>query len=161
MKDFFKRMMVFFLRRLLNCVNNYHGGLHLGNKVEIRGNVFMDRPSQIFIADNCFVNQGCEFHVGYGTEHTIELEENVFLGPRVSLICVSHEFGPSDKRAGNNIYKSIKISKGAWIGANTTILQGVTIGKGAVIAAGSVVTKDIPSNQLWGGVVAKYIKDLN
>lgn len=90
----------------------------------------------------------------------ITLEENVFLRPCVSLICVSHEIGPSHKRAGKNIYQSIKISRGAWIGANTTVLPGVTIGEGAVVAAGSVVTKDIPSNQIWGGVIAKYIKDL-
>lgn len=42
-----------------------------------------------------------------------------------------------------------------WIGANTVILQGVKIGHGSVIAAGAVVTKDVPSMEIWGGVPAK------
>lgn len=136
---------------LLDIVINNHIGLHKGSNVEIRRNVFMDDPTRVFIGDNCFINRGCEFHLGYGKEQTITLEDNVFLGPRVSLICVSHEIGSSSKRAGKNTYQSIRISKGVWIGANTTILPGVTIGEGSVVAAGSVVTKDIPSSQLWGG----------
>ena len=39
------------------------------------------------------------------------------------------------------------------------VLQGVKIGDGAVVAAGAVVTKDIPANEVWGGVPAKKIKD--
>lgn len=146
---------------VLDNIINSHIGLHKGKNVEIRRNVFMDNPSQVYINDNCFVNNGCEFHLGVGKAHTITLEDNVYLGPNVSLICVSHNIGSSNQRAGANTYMSIKISKGAWIGANTTILPGVTIGKGAIVAAGSVVNRDIPSNQLWGGGIAKYIKDLN
>jgi len=45
-----------------------------------------------------------------------------------------------------------------WIGANVTIPKGVTIGEGSVIAAGAVVTKDVPSYSIVGGVPAKVIK---
>lgn len=51
------------------------------------------------------------------------------------------------------------IKKNAWIAINVTILPGVTIGKGAIIASGSVVTKDIPANTIWGGVPAKQIRE--
>ena len=44
-----------------------------------------------------------------------------------------------------------------WIGANAVILKGVEIGRGAVVAAGAVVTKNIPPNEIWGGVPAKKI----
>ncbi|MEP7108274.1 MAG: acyltransferase [Ferruginibacter sp.] len=54
--------------------------------------------------------------------------------------------------------KQVIIGKHVWIGMNATILPGVTIGDGSVIAAGSVVTKDIPPNQLWGGVPARLIR---
>lgn len=53
-----------------------------------------------------------------------------------------------------------KIGSHTWIGANAIILQGVCIGEHCVIAAGSVVTKNIPSYEVWGGVPAKKIKDL-
>ena len=151
---------IFFASNILDFIIYPHIGLHKGSNVEIRKNVFMDRPSQVFINDNCFVNRGCEFHVGYGNAQII-LEDNVFLAPNVSLICVSHTIGSSLQRASLNTYQIIRIGKGTWIGANTTILPGVTIGSGSIIAAGSVVNKDVPSNQLWGGVIAIYIKDLN
>ena len=42
-----------------------------------------------------------------------------------------------------------------------TITPGVTIGEGAIIAAGAVVTKDVPAQALFGGVIAKMIKMLD
>lgn len=56
--------------------------------------------------------------------------------------------------------KAIIIKRGAFIGARTIILKGVTIGEKSVIAAGSVVTKSIPDNELWGGSPAMFIKKL-
>lgn len=45
-----------------------------------------------------------------------------------------------------------------WIGYRSTIMSGVHIGQGAVIAAGSLVTKDVPSYAIVGGVPARIIK---
>jgi acetyltransferase-like isoleucine patch superfamily enzyme len=57
------------------------------------------------------------------------------------------------------IKKPIKIGNHVWIGNRAMILKGVTVGDGAIIAAGSVVTKDVPSYSIVGGVPAKVIKD--
>ncbi|MGN0334372.1 MAG: acyltransferase, partial [Lachnospiraceae bacterium] len=64
------------------------------------------------------------------------------------------------KRAGKHTYQSVEVGAGTWIGAGSTILPGVHIGEGCVIAAGSVVTRDIPANTMYGGVPAKYIKNM-
>jgi maltose O-acetyltransferase len=45
-----------------------------------------------------------------------------------------------------------------WLGANVIVLRGVRVGSGAIIAAGAVVTKDIPPNEIWGGVPAKFLR---
>jgi acetyltransferase-like isoleucine patch superfamily enzyme len=52
----------------------------------------------------------------------------------------------------------VVIKENVFIGSKAIILKGVTIGKNAVIAAGSVVTKSIPDNEIWGGNPAKFIK---
>ena len=36
-------------------------------------------------------------------------------------------------------------------------MPGVTIGEGSLIAAGSVVTKSIPPNEVWGGNPARFL----
>lgn len=50
------------------------------------------------------------------------------------------------------------IGHDVWIGAGVIILRGCNVGDGAIIAAGSVVTKDIPEYEVWGGVPARFIK---
>lgn len=52
----------------------------------------------------------------------------------------------------------IRIKKNAFIGCNTVICNSVTIGENAVVGAGSIVNKDIPPNEIWGGNPAKFIK---
>lgn len=53
------------------------------------------------------------------------------------------------------------IGNNVFIGTRSIINKGVCIGEGAVIAAGSVVVKDIPAWEIWGGNPAKFIKSLN
>lgn len=52
------------------------------------------------------------------------------------------------------------IKKGAFIGAHSIILKGVEIGADSIIGAGSVVTKDIPAGEIWGGNPARFIRKL-
>ena len=53
--------------------------------------------------------------------------------------------------------KRVTIGKNVWIGHGSYILKGVTIGDNAIIAANSVVTKNVPSNSIYGGSPAEWI----
>ena len=55
---------------------------------------------------------------------------------------------------------NITIGDNVWIGMGALILGGVNIGEGAVVSAKSVVTNDVPSRTLVGGVPARVIKEL-
>ena len=46
------------------------------------------------------------------------------------------------------------------IGTHSTIMPGVTIGENSVIAAYSFVTSNVPANELWVGIPAKYKSNL-
>lgn len=55
-------------------------------------------------------------------------------------------------------YKKTFIGNDVWIGSRCLIKGGVKIGNGAIIGMGSVVTKNVPSYEIWAGNPAKFIK---
>ena len=55
----------------------------------------------------------------------------------------------------------VAIGDNVFVGTRCIINKGVCIGEGAIVAAGSVVVKDIPAWEVWGGNPAKFIKSLN
>jgi putative colanic acid biosynthesis acetyltransferase WcaF len=54
--------------------------------------------------------------------------------------------------------RPIFLEDGSWVGARAIISPGVTLGAGAIAAAGSVITKNIPSFEIWAGNPAAYVK---
>lgn len=70
---------------------------------------------------------------------------------------------PIDFEKNNVLYHypvnkdKLKIGNDVWIGYEAVILSGVTIGDGAIIGTRAVVTKDVPSYTIVGGVPAKPI----
>ena len=124
-----------------------------------RGTDFGGTPSGFRAGTRCFFNRRCTFEAQNGSG-TITIGDHVAIGHEVLITVGSHEFGPSERRAGSDTYRPVVIGDGAWIGARAVILPGVTIGGGAVIAAGSVVNKDVPADELWAGVPARFIRGL-
>ena len=55
----------------------------------------------------------------------------------------------------------IHIGDYAFIGAHCIIGKGITIGEKSIIAAGSVVTRDVPACEIWGGNPANFIKKID
>ncbi|MFW0716674.1 acyltransferase [Pedobacter sp. N23S346] len=63
-----------------------------------------------------------------------------------------------DQDVANRKSAAVLIGNDVFIGAHTTILKGVKIGSRSIIGAGSVVTKDIPQDEIWAGNPARLIK---
>ncbi len=86
-------------------------------------------------------------------KHTLISSEVAFLTHDGST-WLFRESGPYK---GTYKFGPINIGNNCFIGFRSIILPNVTIGDNVIIAAGSIVNKNIPSNQVWGGVPARYI----
>lgn len=96
----------------------------------------------------------------------IEIEDYVKMGGGVVIYDTDfHSLNPEIRKISeldfdNKMTKPIRIEENAFIGAHSTILKGVTVGKCAIIGACSVVTKDVPSYEVWAGNPAKFIRKI-
>lgn len=129
------------LRLIVPTENSF---LSIGNNVGISNSTIVCHDS-VIIEDNVLIGGNCKI---YDTDfHSIQTNDRLQAFNDIS-------FDANAKTA------PIQIKKGAWIGGHCIILKGVTIGVNSVIGAGSVVSKDIPDNEIWGGNPIKFIRQL-
>lgn len=84
--------------------------------------------------------------------HLITIGEDAVVGFNTTILC--HEYMADKYRIG-----PVVIERRATIGANSTLLPGVIVGEGATVSAMSLVNRDIPPGELWGGVPVKRLRD--
>ena len=121
----------------------------IGKHCNINCNVLIE--NEVLIGDNVTIKPGVQIWDG------ITLEDHVFIGPNVTF---TNDHFPKSKNTDFHLRRTL-IKKGASIGANATILGGVTLGENSLVGAGSVVTKDIPANEVWVGNPAKFLKNIH
>ena len=128
----------------------------VGNNYTIQPPVRCDYGKNIEIGENFYSNYDliiidvCKVTIG----------DNVMFGPRVSIYTAAHPLDPTIRNTLYEFGKPVTIGNNVWVGGSVTINPGVTIGDNVVIASGAVVTKDLESNAVYGGVPARKIKDL-
>lgn len=79
-------------------------------------------------------------------------------GASIDHDCIVHDFvhiAPHCTLCGE-----VEVGEGTWVGAGTTVIQGIHIGKDCFIGAGSVVVKDIPDGSLCYGNPARVAKKI-
>ena len=95
----------------------------------------------------------------------ISIGEGTIIAPNCTITDSNfHAISPPFERNNNLAIETdaeVLINKNVWIGMNSIILKGVTIGDNSIIAAGSVVTKDVKADSIYGGNPAKFIKKIN
>jgi acetyltransferase-like isoleucine patch superfamily enzyme len=162
-------------------------GIRLGRNVYLDQGVYLHAcPQGIEVGDESLVMHGSILHVynfrrlphafirigrnsligernvlrGQGG---ITIGDRVYTGPLVQLLAVDHIYhDPHRPMVEQGITaEGIVVEDDVWIGAGAIITDGVRIGKGAVVAAGAVVTKDVASHTVVGGVPARLLKPID
>ena len=121
------------------------------NHCRIAANVYLHGP--IEVGENVSINQHCHM------EGPIRIGADTRIGPSTSIFALNHNFDDSETpiRLQKVKKEGVRIGENVWIGANVSIVDGVTIGAHSVVGIASVVTKNIPDNEVWAGNPCKKI----
>ncbi len=140
--------------RWVSIVNS--GNVKIGTNCLFQDGVYMRAGNQgwITIEDRAALNSYSKLFAHGG----IEIGEEAQIGPGSLVTTTDHDYYDENLET---VFKTVRIGRRVWLGANVTVLPGVTIGEYAVIGAGAVVNRDIPPYAVAVGVPAKVIKYLN
>jgi acetyltransferase-like isoleucine patch superfamily enzyme len=148
-----------------------NGSLIIGNHVnfanywEVGWNskcyIRISSRGKVVIGDYVGINSSAIF-----CDESIMIGNHVHIGGGTQIFDTNfHNLDYLSRRnpALNNVSKTapVIIEDDVFIGSSCIIGKGVTIGARSIVAAGSVVIKSIPSDEIWGGNPAKFIKKIN
>ena len=112
------------------------------------------RRDKIVVRAGAYINRNTILDA----HRSIEIGRDVMIGP-FCFITDSDHGSAQAQRVGVQAMKiqPVIIEDGAWLGSGVTVLKGVRIGQGAIVGAGSVVTRDVPAEQIAVGVPCRVI----
>lgn len=112
--------------------------------------------SNLRIGDNVYIGHNIRFDL----KDRIDIGNNVTVSMDVSFVTHMDVGDIPLKELYRPASGGITVHENVFIGAGATLLAGVNVGEGSMIAAGAVVTSDVPSGVLVGGVPATVLKKL-
>jgi len=150
--------MNFFFRKINTIIKKVMFSLELSFTSDYKKIEVYSRYLGFKAGKNCVVTG----KINFGSEpYLIEIGNRVRITNNVTFH--THDGGTGvlrDKFPDINVFGRIKVKDNVFLGSNSTILPGVTINENVIVAAGSVVTKDLEADSVYGGVPAKKIKSL-
>ena len=126
-----------------------------GDNFRIMEQVWIERPQNLSIGENCRLNRGVYINAVGG----VDIGSNVGIGPGALIYSLNHNFRTKDTLYMDQGYTPARVvlEDDVWIAAQATILPGVTVKQGTIVAAGAVVTRDTEPYSIVAGVPAKVI----
>jgi acetyltransferase-like isoleucine patch superfamily enzyme len=140
-------------------------GARIGQRVRFRSPLVIHNSDSgrrryyrnLEVGDDCYLGRDLFLDL----QDKILIENNVTISHRV-MILTHTDAGDSPLR--DDILSAsqapVIIRRGAYVGANVTILQGVEIGEASVVGAGAVVTRSVPRASVVVGVPARVHKTI-
>lgn len=116
-------------------------------------------PQQMEIGDNSSISSYTTIYAAFG----VKIGKNCLISSNCGISSINHIQNSLNRRRDDSeglFCKPVIIGDNVWIGMNACILPGVKIGDNSIIGSGSVVTRNVPSNEVWAGNPACCIKKL-
>jgi acetyltransferase-like isoleucine patch superfamily enzyme len=140
--------------------------VYIGNNVRLRTNTCLALHSHGNKEQMLRIKIDDRTYGGIGTiiesYNQVIIEQDCLIGPRVFISDSQHEYSnpylPIANQGFQSIDNQLVIKRGAWIGANATLIGNITIGYGSVIGANSVVTINVPPHTVVFGNPASILK---
>jgi acetyltransferase-like isoleucine patch superfamily enzyme len=130
------------------------GKLIIGSNVYLGNNVkIIVQGGDVYIGDNSYIGDG----VIIASKEEIKIGADALIAEYVVIRDQDHSLDADPINKTGFKTAPIVIENNVWLGAKVSVLKGNHIGSGAVIASNAVVTKDVPSRHIFGGVPAKSI----
>lgn len=128
-----------------------------GKNLRLAQGVRINNPGLVSLGENCYLGDGVQL---YAWNERIVIGSNVLVAAGVRMITRKHGFADVGRPMSAQGYDNapIVIEDDVWIGFQAVILPGVTIGRGSIVGAGAVVTRDVESYSIVGGVPARLIR---
>lgn len=130
-------------------------------------NVFIDHTCHFLVPERMEVGANSSFS-SYTTVYAtfgVKIGRQCLISSNCGISSYNHVQNSLNRRQDVEqdvlFSKPVIIGDNVWIGMNVCILPGVEIGDNSIIGSGSVVTKSVPSNEVWVGNPARFVKKLD
>lgn len=110
-------------------------------------NYIIQYPEKLQIGKNFDIGSFTYINSEYG----VEIGDYVQIGSHCSI----YSHSTIDEKIG-----VVRLKKNCKIGTHSTIMPNITIGENSIIGAYSFVNQNVPKNQLWIGIPAKFKKKI-
>lgn len=147
-----------YILHIAGCIPIHHvrrlfyrmGGMKIGKGSTIHMHARFYATKNIIIGKDSIIGERAVLD---GRDRLI-IGNHVDITSEVMIYNSKHDINHPDFKPIN---RKVTIEDYVFIGPRAIIMPGVTIGKGAVVAAAAVVTKDVPSYAVVGGVPGRII----
>ena len=132
-------------------------GVQIGRNVRICSSAVISGDGHLSIGDNTWIGH----QVLIICSNRIEIGMNCDIAPKVYIGDGTHAIDKDAPNiAGGGRTLPVIIGNGCWLCVNSCILPGSNLAEKCIVAAGSVFKGSSNPYEIWGGVLAKKIKDV-
>ena len=141
--------------RLFGFINAY--GCRIGDRTKV--GTFVEIQKNAVVGSDCKISSHTFICEG------VTIHDRVFVGHGVTFINdryprATNREGAMQTETDWEVEDTV-VAEGASIGSGCTLLGGISIGRDSIIGAGSVVTRSVPSGEIWAGNPARFVRKVD